>query len=51
MSLPERFRQLLKEGKLPKQAWAQLKREYTAQFTIQIRRCRTIVEVSFRQGF
>jgi hypothetical protein len=32
MSLPERFRQLLKEGKLPKQAWAQLKREYTAQF-------------------
>ena len=32
MSLPERFRQLLKEGKLPKQAWAQLKREYTKQF-------------------
>jgi hypothetical protein len=32
MSLPERFRQLLKEGKLPKQAWAQLKRKYTAQF-------------------
>jgi hypothetical protein len=33
MSLPERYRQLLKEGKLPKQAWAQLKSEYTAQFS------------------
>jgi hypothetical protein len=50
MSLPERYRQLRKEGKLPTQAWEQLKREYTAQFK-RIRRCRTIVEVSFRQGF
>jgi hypothetical protein len=33
ISLPERYRQLLKEGKLPKQAWAQLKSEYTAQFS------------------
>jgi hypothetical protein len=32
MSLPERYRQLLKEGKLPKQAWAQLKSEYAKQF-------------------
>ena len=32
MSLPERYRQLLKEGKLPKQAWAQLKRDYITQF-------------------
>jgi len=33
MSLPERYRQLREEGKLPKQAWEQLKREYTAQFS------------------
>ena len=33
ISLPERYRQLREEGKLPKQAWAQLKREYTAQFS------------------
>ena len=32
MSLPERYRQLLEEGNLPKQAWAQLKSEYTKQF-------------------
>ena len=32
MSLPERYRQLRKEGKLPKQAWEQLKSEYTKQF-------------------
>ena len=33
MSLPERYRQLLEEGKPPKQAWEQLKSEYTAQFS------------------
>jgi hypothetical protein len=33
MSLPKRYRQLRKEGKLPRQAWEQLKREYTAQFS------------------
>jgi len=33
ISLPERYRQLREEGKLPKQAWAQLKDEYTAQFS------------------
>ena len=32
MSLPERYRQLREEGNPPKQAWAQLKDEYTAQF-------------------
>jgi hypothetical protein len=32
MSLPERYRQLRKEGKLPTQAWEQLKSEYTKQF-------------------
>jgi hypothetical protein len=32
MSLPERFRQLREEGKLPTQAWAQLKSEYAEQF-------------------
>jgi hypothetical protein len=32
ISLPERYRQLREEGKLPKQAWEQLKSEYTKQF-------------------
>lgn len=32
MSLPERYRQLREEGNLPKQAWAQLKSEYTKEF-------------------
>jgi hypothetical protein len=31
VSLPERYRQLREEGKLPKQAWEQLKNEYTEQ--------------------
>jgi hypothetical protein len=33
MSLPERYRQLREEGKPPKQAWEQLKSEYTEQFS------------------
>jgi hypothetical protein len=37
MSLPERYRQLREEGKLPTQAWAQLKSEYTAQFKLSRR--------------
>jgi hypothetical protein len=37
MSLPERYRQLREEGKLPKQAWEQLKNEYTEQFKLSQR--------------
>jgi len=37
ISLPERYRQLREEGKLPKQAWEQLKNEYTEQFKLSQR--------------